>query len=166
MKKHIREYDEHHIKIFWISYFRRVPKIQSNACQTWIIMFKLIAKNYHVNVTIKQKREIWWAYYHKKTHLKTRRTLYRNILNIIFSTSINQKFNLTFVELEWVMFELDLIMFKFIAKNYHVNVMIKRKLNILWVCYFEEHIREREKHRDETYHERHIHSKHRIETSK
>jgi predicted RNase H-like nuclease (RuvC/YqgF family) len=58
-----------------------------------------------------------------------------------------------------------MIIFEFIAKNYHVNVMIKQKLKILWTCYLEKHIRKHEKHRDEAHRERHIHNKHRIETS-
>ncbi len=63
-------------------------------------MFELIAKDYHDNVMIKQEREILFARYHERTHLRTRRASYRDILNIIFSMSIKQKFNLTFVELE------------------------------------------------------------------
>jgi predicted RNase H-like nuclease (RuvC/YqgF family) len=56
-------------------------------------------------------------------------------------------------------------MFELIAKDYHVNVMIKQKQKILWACYSEEHTREHEKHRIAIHRERHILNEHRIETS-
>ncbi len=53
-------------------------------------------------------------------------------------------------------------MFELIIRNYHANVMIEQKREILQVCYLEEHTREHEKHRIETHRERHTHDKHRI----
>ncbi len=42
-------------------------------------------------------------------------------------------------------------MFELIVKNYHANVMIKHKREIMRAYYFEEHTREKEKHRIKTH---------------
>ncbi len=55
-------------------------------------------------------------------------------------------------------------MFELIIRNYHANVMIEQKREILQVCYLEEHTREHEKHRIETHCEYREHNEHYIKT--
>ncbi len=109
-----------------------------------MIMFELIAKNYHVNVMIKQKRKILFARYHEKTHSRTRRASYQDILNIIFLTSIKQKFNLTLVELEWSCSNLSQ---KIITLTWWSNKNEKFFSHVI----MKEHIREHNEHHIETF---------------
>ncbi len=53
-------------------------------------------------------------------------------------------------------------MFEFIVRNYHANVMIKQKREIMRACYLEKQIRKHEKHCIETHREHRKHDEHYI----